>query len=253
MVATLTLQGLASVWARAGLEAPVRFDEVTGSTNTAASELARHGAPEWTVVAAGHQTSGRGREGRMWEDRPGASLLFSIVLRPGLPPLVAGAIPLLAGLALAEAAADVAGAATGCKWPNDVLAAGRKCAGILIETEVAGATIGHLVLGIGVNLFDPPRGMPEAGAVAADAEPLLDAFLDVFLDGYRPDEPGFVADVADRYRPWCVTLGRQVRATTTDGLTVEGEAVDLDERGGLRIATRDGPTTVSFGEIEHLR
>ena len=70
----------------AGLSAPVRFEEVTRSTQETASRLAEDGAPEWTLVAAGHQTEGRGRLGRTWKDEPGGALLFSLVLRPSLPP-----------------------------------------------------------------------------------------------------------------------------------------------------------------------
>ena len=71
---------------RVGLRAPVRFDEVTASTQATALELAAAGTPEWTLVAAGHQTEGRGRLGRTWLDRPGRALMFSFVLRPALEP-----------------------------------------------------------------------------------------------------------------------------------------------------------------------
>ena len=53
-----------------GLTAPVRWDEVTESTNATALAMAAAGTPEWTLVAAGHQTAGRGRQGRAWVDRP---------------------------------------------------------------------------------------------------------------------------------------------------------------------------------------
>src|SRR4029450_1199953 len=71
---------------RVGLRAPVRFDEVTASTQATALELAGTGTPEWTLVATGHQTQGRGRLGRTWLDRPGRALMFSLVLRPELDP-----------------------------------------------------------------------------------------------------------------------------------------------------------------------
>jgi BirA family biotin operon repressor/biotin-[acetyl-CoA-carboxylase] ligase len=250
----LSTERLADLWSRAGLEAPVRFDEVTGSTNAAASDLARAGAPEWTAVAAGHQTDGRGRLGRAWADRPGSSLLLSIVLRPSLEPEAAGGVALLAGACTAEAAAEVADAASGCKWPNDVLVAGRKAAGILVEGSISDGRIDHLVLGIGVNLWEAP--LEGAGAVPASAPDLLAAFLDAFVPAYRDlsgTAGGGVQGAVDRYRPWCVTLGRRVRATTVDGASVEGEAVDLDRRGGLLVETDTGTETVAFGAVEHLR
>ena len=78
----LSVTELERALADLGLEAPVRFDEVTGSTNATALGMAEAGAPEWTLVAAGHQTAGRGRLGRTWTDLAGGALLFSFVLRP---------------------------------------------------------------------------------------------------------------------------------------------------------------------------
>ena len=78
----LTAGDLERALAGAGLAAPVRADEVTGSTNATALAMAGEGAPEWTLVAAGHQTDGRGRRGRSWTDREGSSLICSFVLRP---------------------------------------------------------------------------------------------------------------------------------------------------------------------------
>ena len=78
----LTEENLREALRAAGIEAPPRFDEVTESTNRTALALAEAGAPEWTVVAAGHQTAGRGRLGRTWVSRPGAAVQFSVVLRP---------------------------------------------------------------------------------------------------------------------------------------------------------------------------
>jgi BirA family biotin operon repressor/biotin-[acetyl-CoA-carboxylase] ligase len=247
----LSFETLTGIWSHAGLEAPVRFDEVTGSTNATAAELARQGAPEWTVVAAAHQTAGRGRRGRTWSDRPGSALLVSIVLRPDLPASHAGAVGLLAGAALADAAAEVADAATACKWPNDVLVAGRKAAGLLVEGAIAGERVQHLVLGMGVNLGQAP--VADAGAVDAGAAELLTAFLGAFVPHYRPSEPGFALSAVAAYRPWCVTLGRRVRATTVEGSVVEGEAVDLDDQGGLIVDTGDGLVVVAFGDVEHVR
>ncbi len=117
----LSVTDLERALADLGLEAPVRFDEVTGSTNATALGLAESGAPEWTLVAAGHQTAGRGRLGRTWTDRPGAALMFSFVVRPSLEPERGGLIPLLAGAAMAVAIRDVAGVNVRCKWPNDLL------------------------------------------------------------------------------------------------------------------------------------
>ena len=131
----LSVTELERALADLGLEAPVRFDEVTGSTNATALEMAEAGAPEWTLVAAGHQTAGRGRLGRTWTDRAGAALMFSFVVRPSLEPERAGLIPLLAGAAMAAAIRDVAGVDVRCKWPNDLLVGDSKVGGILVESS----------------------------------------------------------------------------------------------------------------------
>jgi BirA family biotin operon repressor/biotin-[acetyl-CoA-carboxylase] ligase len=237
---------------RAGLRAPVRFDEVTRSTQETALLMADEGAPEWTLVAAGHQTAGRGRLGRSWQDERANALLFSVVLRPPLPPSRGGLLTLLAGAAMAEVCERLDGRAAGCKWPNDVLVDGRKVAGILAESSLTGDRFDHVVLGLGVNLGAPPDAAPDAGAVDAGAEDLLTAFVLRFSEAYRPGDASFGDDVLRGYRARCATLGRRVRARTTEGDVVEGEAADLDDDGGLLVRTTGGPEVVRFGAVEHL-
>ncbi|MDP9243179.1 MAG: biotin--[acetyl-CoA-carboxylase] ligase [Actinomycetota bacterium] len=251
--AALTAASLERAVRAAGILAPVRFEEVTDSTNARALALAEDGAPEWTIVAAGHQTAGRGRLGRTWLDDAGRSLLFSLVLRPELSPTLAGLLSLLAGAAVADACRDVAAVEAGCKWPNDVLVRDRKLAGILAEASVAEGRLRHLVLGVGVNLAPPPVGLTGAtGLEGADAAGLLGSFLSGFREAYRPREPGFAADVVRRHRERSVTIGRRVRAQTVSGEVVEGDAVGIDDRGGLLVATDGGVAVVGFGEVLHL-
>lgn len=236
----------------AGLSAPVRFDEVTRSTQETASRLAEDGAPEWTLVAAGHQTEGRGRLGRTWKDEPGAALLFSLVLRPSLPPELGGLLSLLAGTAMAEACDEVADQRASCKWPNDVLVASRKVGGILSESRLADDRFEFVALGVGVNLGAPPVDLPEAGAVRAEDVDLLTAFLRAFAGRYEPGHPAFARTVVTAYRKRCQTLGTTVRARTGRGAVVEGEAVDVDETGALMVRIGDTIEAVRFGEVQHL-
>jgi BirA family biotin operon repressor/biotin-[acetyl-CoA-carboxylase] ligase len=111
----------------------------------------------------------------------------------------------------------------------------------------------HVVLGVGVNLGAAPAGVPGA-AVVGDVDPatLLECFLGAFACRYEPAHPAFADAVLAVYRTECGTLGRVVRATTTRGSLVEGEAVDVDETGALVVRTREGLETVRFGEVEHL-
>jgi BirA family biotin operon repressor/biotin-[acetyl-CoA-carboxylase] ligase len=244
----------------AGIEAPPRYAEVTGSTNADALALAKDGAPEWTVVAADHQTSGRGRRGRAWAGAPGRSLLFSVLLRPAIP---AGEVPVLSLLAaerLSAACDDLTDAAVRCKWPNDLVVGDRKVAGILPEAAVSDGVVRHLVIGIGLNVSMGEEDFPEdvrpiatslsrEASVAPDSRVLLERFLSLFRGSY----PVAARAAVEAYGSRCVTLGRRVRATAAGGETVEGLASSLDENGGLVVETSQGRRVVSFGEVVHLR
>ena len=247
----------------AEIDVPPVFLQETGSTNVEARALADAGAPEWTLVAAGHQTAGRGRMGRRWASVPGRALLFSVVLRPALPPDEATVISLLAAAEMVAICRGVAGVEVASDWPNDlVVGMSRKIGGILPESAIVGDNLDFLVLGVGVNVSMEPGDFPEqirstATSLAieggtADPADLLEAFLSGFHEAYRPAADGFVASIVGRYRQMCATLGRRVRATVLDGSTVQGTAVDLDDRGGLVVETENGRKTVAFGEIAHL-
>ncbi len=133
-----------------GLWTDLRVVPVTGSTNADVATAARSGTPEGLVLVAERQTAGRGRLDRRWLAPPRAGLTFSVLLRPGadLPTHRFGWLPLLGGVALAEAVRRVVMVGAMLKWPNDVLvplvttdqAVHGKCAGLLAET-VPGPTL----------------------------------------------------------------------------------------------------------------
>jgi BirA family biotin operon repressor/biotin-[acetyl-CoA-carboxylase] ligase len=249
----LTVDDLERALAEAGLSAPVRADEVTGSTNATALALAEEGAPEWTLVSAGHQIDGRGRLGRTWQDGSEEALLCSFVLRPVLAPASAGLLTLLAGTSLAEAARSL-GAEAGCKWPNDLMTPDGKAGGILAEAAVRGDRLRHMVIGTGVNLGAHAPDVPGASALpGVGAGALLGRYLAAFARRYAPGDKGFAASVLEAARAVSVTLGREVEAMRADGETVSGTAVDLDPEGGLVVDTARGTTTLAFGEVAHVR
>ena len=238
---------------KAGIEVPLRYDEITESTNTRALALAGEGAPEWTVVVAGHQTAGRGRLGRTWLSEPGAALLCSVVLRPDLEPSRAGLLTLLAGVAMAEAARVACDAEVRCKWPNDLMVGERKAGGILAESAVAGARLAHVVIGAGVNVTAAPADVPGAGSLGGrDPAALLQSFLWCLRQRYRPADDGFAGDVLGAYRRVSATIGQRVRATTTDGRRIAGTATDVDANGNLLVESDGETDVVAHGEIAHL-
>jgi BirA family biotin operon repressor/biotin-[acetyl-CoA-carboxylase] ligase len=129
------------------------------STNDVAMELARHGAPEGTMVVSEVQTQGRGRRGRSWAGSPGKGLAFSVVLRPPIPADEASLLTLAAAVAVAEALESF-GARPSIKWPNDVLLSGRKVSGILTEMQAEQDRMSHVVVGVGVNVNQGWRDFP---------------------------------------------------------------------------------------------
>jgi BirA family biotin operon repressor/biotin-[acetyl-CoA-carboxylase] ligase len=238
----------------AGIQVEPRWLVETASTNTDVLALAESGAPEWTVIATGHQTAGRGRLGRSWSDVPGTSLLVSVLLRPKVSPDRAPLLTLLAAVAMVEAAGV---SSMRSKWPNDLMVGDRKVGGILTEASIADGAVRHVVIGTGLNLAT--SGLPGdrlSTSVAdeggdPDAEGILSRYLGALKAEY--EHHSFPDRVVGRYAPVCSTLGRRVRATPVGGSVVEGLARDLDERGSLLVETEDGVQTVGFGEIVHLR
>ncbi len=168
-----------------GLWREIEVVEGTGSTNADLLARALAGEPEGTVLAAEEQRAGRGRMGRIWTSPPRAALTFSLLLKPAVPPARRGWLPLLAGVAVAAAVTRATGVGTGLKWPNDLLAADAKLAGIL--AEAAGNAV---VVGIGLNVSTEPAEFPgrrpgalpatslrAAGATALNREDILLAIL----------------------------------------------------------------------------
>lgn len=134
----------------------VRWVESVGSTNTDLMAKAVSGEAGGLVLVADYQSSGRGRRERVWEAPPGASLLFSMLLRPENLTEHAALVTMAAGVASVEACRAVTGVVPRLKWPNDMLVEGKKLSGMLSETVVAGTEITALVIGIGINTNWPP-------------------------------------------------------------------------------------------------
>ena len=246
----------------AGLPVRASFVAVTGSTNTDVWRLGEEGAPEWTLVVAARQEAGRGRLGRTWVSMPGASLHFSILLRPSLSPAVASVLSFAAAVAMAEACRTETGVDVRCKWPNDLVVSGRKLGGILAEANVDRDRVAFVVIGVGVNLTQAEADFPEelrktaTSVLREGGEPTGPAVLRHSMARLRELYGEGGKDVGARamqpYRSLCATIGRRVRARTVDGAVVEGVARTVGERGELMIETVDGMQVVEFGEVAHL-
>jgi BirA family transcriptional regulator, biotin operon repressor / biotin---[acetyl-CoA-carboxylase] ligase len=220
------------------LGAPRVHHRRTDSTNARARELAAAGAPHGTLVTAGEQTAGRGRQGRTWTAPPDRALLMSLVLREW---------PRLLPLAAALAVSEVAREATTIKWPNDVLLDGRKVAGILVEGR---SQEGWMVLGIGLNVALRPDDFPPElrdtaatlGRDPAEVEPALHELLNA-LDGWLSVSHD---DVVSAFRARDALSGREVSWADRSGVA---EGIDGD--GRLLVRAGDELVALDSGEV-HL-
>ena len=241
----------------------------TGSTNTDLTTAARGGAADRTVLVAEHQSAGRGRATRTWQSPPRAGLSLSVLLRPaGVASNRLGWLPLVAGVALADAVRAVAEVDAVLKWPNDLLVGPRrrKCAGIL--AEVVGGDAGPaVVVGIGLNVTVTEEELPsDAGATSLaiedaaciDRDTLLRAVLRELstverrwrAHGGDPQASG----LREAYRSRSGTLGQRVRIELPGGAALAGEAVDVDADGRLVVRADDGTEhAVSAGDVVHVR
>ena len=208
----------------------------TGSTNERARALAAAGAPHGTLVTAGVQTAGRGRQGRTWTAPPDRALLMSLVLR-----VSDALLPLRAGLAVA----DLAGPVARVKWPNDVLVDGRKVAGVLVEGR---PQEGWAVAGIGVNVALDAADLPAGAGTLGRSPPEVEGALAELLAALatRLAEPA--GATLDALRARDALLGRPVRWAGGSGT-----GAGIDAGGGLRVRLPGGAETVlEAGEV-HLR
>jgi BirA family biotin operon repressor/biotin-[acetyl-CoA-carboxylase] ligase len=234
-------------------------DEI-GSTNARLAAAAADDAPEGTVLVAEHQAAGRGRLDRVWTSPPRAGITVSFLLRPDVPAARRGWLPLLTGVALAEAVQEQTGVLVSLKWPNDLLAGdGRKLAGILAETS--GTAV---VVGVGLNVSTTAEELPETGTSlgrvtgqTVDRGPVLLGFLRAFEQRYRrwvdalgdPVSSGLAKD----YLAWSSTVGTTVSVALPDGSTLDGVAEAVDWDGRLVVATADGTVELASGDVRHVR
>jgi BirA family biotin operon repressor/biotin-[acetyl-CoA-carboxylase] ligase len=243
-----------------GLWRSLEVIEEIGSTNAALAAAAAGDAPEGAVLVAEHQVAGRGRLDRIWTSPPRAGLTVSFLLRPDVPAARRGWLPLLTGVALAEAVGEVTGVRASLKWPNDLLAMdGRKLAGILAESS--GTAI---VVGVGLNVNTTAAELPDTGTSLArvlgttvDRGPVLLAFLRAVERRYRrwtealgdPVSSGLAQD----YLGWSSTVGTEVAVTLPDGSILEGTAQAVDWDGRLVVATPTGTAELASGDVRHVR
>jgi BirA family transcriptional regulator, biotin operon repressor / biotin---[acetyl-CoA-carboxylase] ligase len=222
------------------------------STNAVMRSLAQAGATEGTVVIAESQTAGRGFAGASWPSPPGVNLYLSVLFRPTLTPSAVLVFAFITSLALTEAI-RAQGLPAAIKWPNDVLLAGRKAGGGLVEYTTNGPGVTSVILGVSVNVnVERPQLQAALGADADDTTSLREAA------GREIDRNAFAATVLNLVERWLRTYIDKGPAAVLDawrerdalngrhievrngGETVRGEAVRVDTDGSLIVKDAQG-------------
>ena len=241
-----------------GFGSPWRHYSRTDSTNSRARELAAAGAPGGTVVTAGEQTAGRGRQGRTWTAPADKALLYSALLRPLEERHLM--LPLAVPLAVCEAAGALRpGLECGVKWPNDVLVDGRKLAGVLIEARPRD---GWAVIGVGLNLTIAPAEFPEelrdtatsvwpdrAAVPCADHSDIRNSSAQALSERLGVWAEAGAEEVLAAWRERDALRGKEI---TWEGGS--GVAEGVDERGFLLVRVADGDrVALGAGEVHLTR
>lgn len=242
--------------------------DVTGSTNDDLLEAGKQGAPHGTGLAARAQTAGRGRRGHKWDSTVG-NLLLSIVLRPCVNPAKFSGLAAVSGLAVLEAL-EKQGRANEIrlKWPNDLVARGRKLGGILVEAARDNEGKPFAVCGIGVNVNYTPQEVPDGGLAAIglsnlnESVPTVNMLLDEVyhavidaVDAWAErlnameEDAGPLAPVHGEYVTHLNWIGEHVIARSPAGDELaRGIFKTVDGFGRACIETEDGLRSFHFEE-----
>ena len=255
-LAVFAEESLQQMAGKQGFRAQLKHE--CSSSNDEIMALARQSADlaHKALCVAHFQTKGRGRQGRSWVNRQGECLMFSLGWVFDKPQYELGSLALVVALACRRALADI-GLDVNIKWPNDLVVANDKLAGILIETaRVENKTVA--IIGIGIN-FVLPKEVENATSVQAlfqtaskqgvSVKTLLNAVLaqlDALLSEYAQN--GFASCVGE-YDAANRDTGRPVLLLQEGRIVHEGVVKGVDVQGALRLLTDNGEKTIVSGEI----
>lgn len=233
------------------------------STNDLAMRSASEGAPHGTVFIADSQTGGKGRLGRTWVSPAGVNIYMSVILRPELSPREATLLTLLSSVACATALRRTTGLEVSIKWPNDLMAGGRKLGGILLEMRSEPDRVLYAVVGIGININMKRNALPDIVRPIATSlmeetgkkhrrTPIAAEILNEIENMLKTLERKGRGRILSLWRELSSTLGKEVVVTAGDE-TLRGTATDIDDEGRLILKTKTGILTISAGDLTHLR
>ena len=224
------------------------------STNTLLLERARNAIPSGSVLVCELQSAGRGRRGNSWQSGLGGNLTFSLLWRFGRGAAGLSGLSLAAGVAVARALASLGIEGVQLKWSNDLLHAGRKLGGILIELHGDAA-----VIGIGLNLrlragvrAAIAQAVTDLAAISAQV-PQRNLLLAAILIELAPVLEQFAvqgfAPLREEWMDRHAHQGKPVTLASGDGKTVAGRAAGVAEDGALLLETAQGLERYINGEL----
>ncbi|MFA5368219.1 MAG: biotin--[acetyl-CoA-carboxylase] ligase [Dehalococcoidia bacterium] len=238
------------------------YESETPSTQAIAKALASQGAAEGTIVVAETQSGGRGRVGRPWSS-PRGGIYFSIILRPDINPGEALRLPLVAGIAVAQAIKRETNLGPRLKWPNDILIDTKKVGGILTELSAEPDRLDWVIIGIGLNVNTPHESfteeveetatsLMEAGGKEIPRVKLLQGILAEFESLYGSlAESGF-EPLRQTWKDLSDTIGAHVVVTLPSG-QIKGLVEDIDSDGALILKKADGAVERIVAGVVKLR
>ena len=250
------------------MDATLTIVDITGSTNDDLLQAGKQGAPHGTGLAARSQTAGRGRRGHTWDSTAG-NLLLSIVLRPQVSASKYSGLAAVAGQSVLKVLEQRGLAEEIClKWPNDLVARGRKLGGILVEAAQDAQGQPFAVCGIGVNVAYTPQEVPDGGLPAiglADLNDSVPSVEELLNEVYHTvvaatnrwadnlnklsDTAGPLAPVHDEYVARLNWIGTDVMALSPAGEEIaRGVFTTVDDFGRAHIQTSNGTLALHFEE-----
>lgn len=231
--------------------------DVVDSTNQYIKENAKKLATG-TLVVAGEQTAGRGRLSRSWSSPSGDGIWMSFLLRPELSPEKCSGLTLVTALALTKSLVKYTGVDFLIKWPNDVVANGKKVAGILTELSLDNMATDFVVVGVGINVHtkefpvdikDVATSLFLEGAKRLEFDEIIQGFCEEFNKLYEVYiMTGNLAGMKAEYESFLVNVGRQV-SVYEEGQQLIGKALGINDEGELLFEKDSKIRTIRAGEV----
>ena len=234
------------------------FFSICDSTNTRLQELANAGAKEGTVVISEEQTAGQGRNGRNWNSPKGEGIFLSMLLRPEFKPRYASMVTLVTALAVCSALEKNGVEHLFIKWPNDIVASGKKLCGILTKMSTDAESIQYIIVGLGINV-NQKNFHPEIAKIATSLYietkeeksqvNIIADFLSAFETYY--EQFRITKDLSllkEEYNQKLVHRNSMVRIIE-EGREKNVKALEINEKGELLVEEQGQIRTIIAGEI----